>query len=50
MVAFTDYVVDPEVRYEQGYNFLYYLGLCLVAVNFSVLLFDLLLSGFQKMK
>jgi hypothetical protein len=49
MVAFTDYVVDPEQRYEHGYRYLYqFLGPCLVLVNFSVLLFDLIKASVDK--
>jgi len=49
MVVFSDYVVDPEQRYEHGYSYLYFFIVpCLVIVNFSVLIFDLLKASVDK--
>jgi hypothetical protein len=41
MIAFTDYMRDPEVRYELGYVFIYWIAAALLTVNFTVLVYDI---------
>jgi hypothetical protein len=50
MVAFTDYVTDPEVRYYLGQPYLLWLACVLVLVNFTVLFYDLSHSLIRKFK
>jgi hypothetical protein len=50
MVAFTDFVGNPEDRHEFGYLFLYWIGAMLVSINFLVLFYDILSSIFKSLK
>jgi hypothetical protein len=41
MIVFTEYTPDPETRYELGYVFIYWIASVLLAVNFTVLFYDI---------
>lgn len=49
MVFFTDFVVDPELRYAGGYMFLYWLY-AFVAVNLLFMIYDLVVDLLRKLK
>jgi len=50
MVVFTEYTVDPEMRYELGYTFLYWIAFALLTVNFTMLFYDVFSSVFRTTK
>lgn len=41
LVAFTDFVTDPEARHDLGYKYLDFLAIFLIAPNLTVLVFDI---------
>lgn len=50
LVVFTNYVTNPEVRYDLGYYYLYWICGGLIVVNFVFLTYDLISILVLKVK